>query len=364
MANNFNYHTTETQAIYAASIVPDMEYKERQDQVVKAPAIGLEIEKQCLNFAAERPQELARATFDHNREVWRKTHDGSLDDDAGYELVSPILPLSRTRAQWLKALEKVAPFINEDDSTGKSWKCGGHIHLSIPGKTPYQIYNQLLGGLPILYAVYINRLTQRRPDSVISAMLEDVREGNLFNIPYSTSTYSRAKKIKLKGRKNLQHFASDNALGVDRYDAINCDTGTKRTLEFRIFGHVQSVSSLIWRIQLLELIVTHCSYKSEHAVLKMIIDPGHAINRHLRQVYTPKGICGLVRLFVQTAKDLHFYPFPANSHKREEQLKAYMAAETNDSRPTNRTGRYYLNPDFRCAHERGTTSEPQTNGTI
>lgn len=382
MANNFSYHTTESQAIYAASIVVDNDYKDRNDQVMKAPAIGLEIEKQCDYFADKSPQDLARATFDHNREVWRKTHDGSLDDSTGYELVSPILPLSRTRAQWLQAFDKVAPFINGDDSTGKSWKCGGHIHLSVPSKTPYQIYNQLLGGLPILYAVYINRLTQRRPDSVISAMLEDVREGNLFRLPYSTSGYSRAKKIKLKGRKDLQHFANQNSLGNDRYDAINCDTGTKRTLEFRIFGHVQSVDTLIWRIQLLELIVTHCSYKSEHAVLKMMIDPYHPINRHLRQVYTPKGICGLARLFIQTAKDLHSYPFQSNSHKREEQLKAYIAAEPKDNRITNRTGRYYKYPKFRCAHdpqttngvtaapppqttnEGGTTSEPQTNGTI
>lgn len=353
MANNFSYHTTESQAIYHASIATDTEYYDRNDQVIKAPAIGLEIEKQCDQYADESPQDLARATYDHNREVWRKTHDGSLDDATGYELVSPILPLSRSRAQWLQALEKIAPFINASDTTGRPWKCGGHIHLSIPGKTPYQIHQQLLGGLPILYAIYINRLTQRRPDASLNAAIEEVRQGNQFYIPYSNCCYSRAKKIKLKGRKNLAHFASYNNLGSDRHEAINTDTGSKRTLEFRIFSHVQSVSSLIWRIQLLELIVNHCSYKSEHAVLKMIIDPAHPINRHLRQFYTPKGICGLVRLFVQTAKDLHSYPFPANSHKREEQLKAYIAADvcSSPARPTNRTGRYYLSPEYKCAHE-------------
>jgi hypothetical protein len=71
MANNFSYHITENQAIFLSSIVIDTEYKDRQDQVMKAPAIGLEIEKQCEYFADESPEQLAMPDTSLSRLFYR-----------------------------------------------------------------------------------------------------------------------------------------------------------------------------------------------------------------------------------------------------------------------------------------------------
>jgi hypothetical protein len=85
--------------------------------------------------------------------------------------------------------------------------------------------------------------------------------------------------------------------------------------------------------------------KTESQIAKAILDPAHPINEYLREVYTPAGIVGVYRLFIQISKDLHnapFYSVESNLHQKRTADYLNQAEPTN--RPTTASGRRWANP--------------------
>lgn len=209
--------------------------------------IGFEIEKEDVDMKNEYPyQELYEET------QWFKERDGSLDEDAGYELASPVYNLMSDDLE--KDIEKYSSLKNLIDATynihndpGDAGSCGGHINLGSRIYSPIQLFFGLKGFLPLLYSVY------------------DLR---VFN------GYSEAKPTF--------DYLNDNHHGRNNHHtALQIKSNV---IEFRIVAAVRNVKNLLWRRDLFRIMVSHIN-KSEQDVLRMMLNPRSLLYRHLRKVY-------------------------------------------------------------------------------
>lgn len=189
--------------------------------------IGFEIEKEDNNFR----------DFGPVRDCgWDAESDSSLDSETGFELVSAVYNLMDMEI--LKAdLHELQNFIHADTSDA----CGGHINVSEVGKSAKDMYDSIRGYLPLLYAMYPNRLE---------------------------NTYCKAKKDE------------DNSNRY-RYQAINLTKG--HILEFRIFSAVKSASQLYFRASLIQYMFKN-KRKGAASVIKMLLSESE-LKAHLLTVY-------------------------------------------------------------------------------
>lgn len=331
MSTIFNYHTTISDAMSAARIYSNYsDYVNKIADRFKSPCFGVEIEKQNSEYKqAEEAEEIVKRAFLEAGEIWIKERDGSLNSSSGYELKSPPKELTPNAADLLQFFAPVSYLINADETSGSPQNCGGHIHLSHPQYRPAQLYQYLLGCLPVLYALYIDRITENS-----TTKNEQIRKGQTTESPrYKFSGgYCNPKPISRETRHDAAYlFAEKNYLGMNfegssdsRYNAISVNSSSGKTLEFRLFPIIHDTATLVWRVQLIELFLRSYFRQSEQQIGRAILDPSSELNQHLSELYTPLGIVAVYRLFVVTARDLHSVPFRPNSEYHQKRIHTYL----------------------------------------
>ena len=195
--------------------------------------IGYEVEKEDLCAK----ESLSIEDFEELLPDWRKERDGSLNDESGYELVSPVFELNIPKIFGI--IEKSS--VLKEHINGKySRNCGGHINLSHIGKRGEEVFDLISGYVPLLYALYYGRVSK---------------------------TYSYAK--------NISRLKSD---GKEKYQAIRIG---KDRIEFRIFSAVHNVETLRWRTELIALMLKYPTSDVGRAFYYI----STRFNKHLKKMY-------------------------------------------------------------------------------
>lgn len=170
--------------------------------------VGFEIEKEDTDVK----ESLFIDEFEDVCPSWKKERDGSLDDESGYELISPKFELIPDKIhEHIMSNKTIVAHINA--SISKS--CGGHINLSEVNKSGEELFDELKGYTPLFYALY----------------------------------YKRVDKSYCKG-KNNNDLKEEN----EKYQAIKIHSNR---IEYRIVSAVPNVTTLHWRARLINFIVTH-----------------------------------------------------------------------------------------------------------
>ena len=173
---------------------------------------------------------------------WRAEGDGSLGSN-GFELVSPIYNLKNDN--WKQALSH--PVLNYLIHCKTSFRCGGHITVSVAGKDNDWYVQKAAQIIPLLYALYPKRAKSRG--------------------------YARFYK------KGDYH---------DRYNAINL--GSSGRMEIRIFAGIKHLKQLEWRIKLLRILFTEEKYDDLKwdTVYKDLLDVHQGLGKHIFELYDKK----------------------------------------------------------------------------
>ena len=200
------------------------------DAVIK---FGIEVEKEDSS-ALESIE--SRQLYDATG--WAKERDGSLNDE-GYELVSPTYDLMDLR-KFKEALSDsdIARHVNGDYSDN----CGGHITISHGDYTPSELFEGITGFFPLIYGLYPKRTQQ---------------------------DYCHAKSKRVMGND------------PDKRSAFFIK---HKMLECRIFPAFRNVDNTIWRIELMQIMLSNINM-SENEVLKMLVNTKSKLHKHIMLMY-------------------------------------------------------------------------------
>ena len=235
----FNYHSGNRKDISGDSV-----YK-----------IGFEVEKEDSEIKS-----LSYANNLFQETKWAKETDGSLDK-TGFELISPVFPLDiKTPLYSQKVITDSIELVKSHINADYSRSCGGHINISQQGLSSKELLETISGYLPLFYSIYQNRV------------------GN---------TYAKAQSLKI--------YLGES----DKYRAFNAKYNG--VLEIRIFPAVKNVENLLWRAELLRLIL-HSPTNNHKKALENISNPNNELHQHLRKVFTPIELLKKVKLFLMYAK--------------------------------------------------------------
>ena len=233
--------------------------------------VGFEIEKEDEDAGMIHYESLYEDT------QWIKEHDGSLDDDTGYELVSPAFNLYDDGLEKdINSDERLIKLINAD----KSSSCGGHINLAAKDYDTEQLFEGLSHFFPLLYSLYDGRLDK---------------------------SYSKARK---------KHKYYDK----DKYSAVYIKS---EVLEFRIFSAVSNVDNLLWRRDLIRIMCDNIN-QSELDVLRMLLNHKSELYLHLRKVYSQERLIDKIERFIRMCSDF-------NSKKLPEIVRASIKPDNLDA---------------------------------
>jgi hypothetical protein len=198
---------------------------------------GVEVEK-------EDESPLRRYDLDEvDATGWSRECDGSLNDENGYELVSPMFDLFGDRFDEQVNSDILSYHINADQSRN----CGGHMGFSIKDKTGAEVFDLYNGFFPLLFSMYRHRL---------NGSWSKLRSNNSFK---------RAR---------------------EKYSAVYVQHSY---VEFRIFSAVKNVTNLLWRRDLLR-IMAKSPKKGVMWWLNQAINPNSALHNHLLKVYSVEKI--------------------------------------------------------------------------
>lgn len=211
--------------------------------------VGFEVEKEDENACGIHYREV------YDRTGWGKEKDGSLNERRGYELVSPVFDLFTNDMDNDLKDEDLITLIN----ASHSHNCGGHINISHSKYSPDELFEGISGFIPLLYSMYENRLDKY---------------------------YSQAKK-------KHQYFVSP-----DKYSSFFIKDNR---VEIRLPSAVKSVKNLLWRRDLMRIIMTNIN-ASEVDVLKMIVNQRSKLYKHLRLIYTQSQVLTKVEKFIKYSK--------------------------------------------------------------
>ena len=215
--------------------------------------IGIEVEKE--DYKALRSV-CARELFWETN--WAKERDGSLDDDDGYELVSPTYDLMSDKLDSdIKNSTDLTNLINAKYSSA----CGGHIHLGCRSYSGNTFFDKISPWVPLIYSLYVGRI------------------GRDF-----------CKVKKNEGIKN----------GSDKYQAIRIFDDR---IEFRIISAVKDVNTLIWRRDLMRIIVNNLDY-TPMKIVGELLDQKSNLYAHLRKQYTPSQLTVKAKMYAYFASEL------------------------------------------------------------
>jgi hypothetical protein len=213
--------------------------------------IGYEIEKEDRDVK----ESICIDDFEyHTQNLWRKESDGSLDDEAGYELISPTFEFNITEIfKLIESNDELVKHINAD--YGKS--CGGHINLSQKGLTGHELFDKIKGYTPLFYALY----------------------------------YGRVDKNYSKGKSN-DDLKSEN----EKYQAIKIHDNR---VEFRIISAVPNVKTLKWRTRLLAMILKNPTADVRLAYYNV----DTKFTRLLSETYNEEKLSLLKKRFIKFTKE-------------------------------------------------------------
>ena len=218
--------------------------------------IGFEIEKEDAEAGDVHYSSLYSDT------KWIKESDASLCSYAGYELVSPAFNLYDSSLEdEINSDERLISLINANHSVN----CGGHINLAVKGFNSEQLFEGVSAFLPLIYALYPARTSNK-----------------------SSTDYS-------KRRKKHKYYDKDKFSAVYIKDNV---------LEFRAPSAVRNVTNLLWRRDLMRIIVDNIN-KSEVEVLRMMLTHSSKLYKHLRKVYTQEQLVDKTELFIKLAEDFN-----------------------------------------------------------
>jgi hypothetical protein len=216
----------------------------------------------------------------HHDTGWCKENDGSLDDD-GYELVSPIFDLySDDLEKSISESKDLSTLIDAEYSDS----CGGHINVSCSTIQPKVLFEGVSCFMPLLYALYEDRLDM---------------------------TYSKAKE------KHRYHTEQD------KYSSVFIKS---HLVEFRIFPAVINVRNLIWRRDLIRLMIDNMN-RSELEVLKMILNKKSKLHAHLRQIFSEDRILQKANAFMKYSEVYNYKKLPGID---EDKYKNQKSRKKND----------------------------------
>ena len=170
---------------------------------------------------------------------YKAERDGSLNYD-GFELISPVYNLYSDK--YIQHLS--TPVLSFLIHSATSYRCGGHITLSVKGWGTEEYGVKTAQILPLLYALYPKRA--------------------------KTSGYSRFY--------NKEDYSQ-------RYNAINID-GEK--MEIRIFSGIKSLKQLTWRVDLLKILFKFELTEGYDAIYANLLDTGSELARHIQKIYKKK----------------------------------------------------------------------------
>jgi hypothetical protein len=211
--------------------------------------IGFEVEKEDEDI-------LDSYTTDDTAAIgWSREHDGSLNDETGYELVSPIYDLFDSELDDdIKKYPVLKDHINADSTTA----CGGHINFGKVGTRGSELLKECSAFLPLFIALYRKRAVSRW-----SKMRVDPRDYN----------------------------------GDERYVAFN----VKRDyIEFRIVARVHDVDTMLWRRDLFRIMAKNPNVGAAK-VQQMMLDRRSELHKHLRKMYTEDKLLRLACWYSQFA---------------------------------------------------------------
>jgi hypothetical protein len=211
--------------------------------------IGFEVEKEDGDVLSEYDTNDTRALG------WSREHDGSLNDEIGYELVSPIYDLFDDKLDSeIAASSVLRDHINADSTTA----CGGHVNFGKVGTRGSQLLKECAAFLPLFMALYRKRATSR-----------------WSRIDMDMSGYD----------------------GGDRYVAFNVK---EEYIEFRIIARVHDVDTLLWRRDLFRIMASNPNAGAAK-VQQMMLDRRSELHKHLRKMYTEDKLLRLVCWYSQFA---------------------------------------------------------------
>jgi hypothetical protein len=227
-------------------------------------SFGVEVEKED-NYVKEEN------TFDYvlKETGWGKEHDGSLNE-GGFEAISPVYDLVDLTA-FNKDMENsiVRNLVNADYEDS----CGGHFNVSMVGVSSRELLQALRGFLPLIYALYPERMR---------------------------NSYCEAKSLTMLTESPTKYSSAY--------------TKNDKILEIRIFDAVRNVADLKWRVRLMQLALTKYYGASEIEVLRLIANRKSTLSAHLRSYYRTvegrNGEKGMQRFMLKTAMN-----FIENSRK-------------------------------------------------
>lgn len=225
--------------------------------------IGFEIEKEDCDAWDIEWEPL------YGKTGWAKEDDSSLDDDRGYELVSPAFDLHTDDLD--KAIEEsddLKTLINAKFSNN----CGGHLTVSSSLYSAHEMLEGLSAFFPLLYALY------------------DGRTENDYSKP----------KLKWEYHDGGRSRGAINSRG--NRSIAQADHKTFGAIEMRIFSAVRSVKNLMWRRDLVRIMVENFG-KSEREVLRLLMNPKSKLLKHLLKVYTIQRIVKKITLYVYLSKE-------------------------------------------------------------
>lgn len=216
--------------------------------------VGFEIEKEDYE-SIETPYSPL-----YEKTKWCKESDSSLCDESGFELISPVYPLFTNQLDRdIEKFSDVRYLINSDYSD----RCGGHINISSKVYSPIQLLHGMRGFLPLLYSIW------------------SVRISNDYCTPTKISNYGQGRRnsaINLKSRSNI--------------------------LEIRLASAVKSVKNLLWRRDLIRLIIENIN-RSEMEVLRMLLNKRSKLHKHLRKVYSSDRFVEKCNQFVRYTEEFN-----------------------------------------------------------
>lgn len=184
---------------------------------------------------------------------WRKERDGSLDDDGGYELISPTFEFNIDKI--FEHIEGNRVLLNHINA-GISHNCGGHIHLSEAGLSGSELFDKVKGYVPLFYALY----------------------------------HGRVNKNYCKGKSN-----EDLRYENEKYQAIKIHHDR---IEFRIISAVPNVNTLKWRSKLLMMILQHPTSD----IIRAYYNVDTKFTKLLKQTYSDDKLVIVKQRFIEFTK--------------------------------------------------------------
>lgn len=221
--------------------------------------IGFEVEKE--DFEYQRLNNVAKLYSIG----WCKEIDTSLDSSSGFELVSPIYDIFSDSLKKDLEYKELREMVNADWSDS----CGGHITLSQKGISGRNFYNKYIKSyVPLLYALYPNRV----------------------NNIYCTAFY--------------------NTSGPPEYHSHSqaIEIGSSK-VEIRLFPAVRNHKNLLWRLELIRIMLKNPKNSTEDMILSLI-NKRSCMNKFLNKFYKNNRVeDGYKRLFKRTVRYAYEYEF-------------------------------------------------------